>query len=109
MSRKIDLYDTGGKRALYYVFRSKGGLTKTGLLIGMSKQNMYNYTLKGKVPILNVAMIAKALKVSPYLLNYTDYCKVTEKKLPWDYVVINSGLSKSAVRDILALEPPMRE
>lgn len=82
------------------LIKSKNGPTKCWMWLKdelkrpkFARQNIVNWRERGYVPLEMVKDIADAFEVSPYLLNYDGYKKVTgENPGPWKKLIAESGL-----------------
>ncbi len=82
------------------LIKSKGGPTKCWIWLkealrkpGFTRQNIVNWRERGYVPLEMVKDIADAFEVSPYLLNYDGYRRVTgENPGTWKELVDESEL-----------------
>lgn len=90
--------DTPQKRMLQAIARHYGGPTKAARYLNdkyklkVSKQDFVNWSVRGVVPLERVLILAKALNVSPYCLNYEGYTEMTATEKPFKEVVAECNL-----------------
>lgn len=74
----------------------------------ISRQLLNNWMMRGRIPLKRAVRVAKALDVSPYILNYADLSEISSKSPKWDEVVRKSKfLSRDDKKRILELKSPV--
>lgn len=75
---------------------------------GLHPQAFLNWALRGAIPALKVAEIAKILKCDPYLLNYKGWKKINSGKAPgWSKLVNDCSLiSEPQKKFVLRFKSP---
>lgn len=90
--------DTPQKRMIQAICKHYGGPTKAAKLLSekyklnVRKQDFVNWSVRGLVPLERVLILAKALNVSPYCLNYEGYTQMTATEKPFKEVVAECNL-----------------
>ena len=107
----MDKKPTGATALLDAIFKSFGGpsaiIHKHLTMFG--RQQLVNWRIRGKIPLKHTTMVAEALDIPIWGLNYEDLSTLQpDKAPPWKDVVESYDLSVVQVKSILYLKPPQR-
>lgn len=82
-----------GSRMLHCLITMFGGPTEFGKLIGETLQTVIVWRRRGAVPFRKVGKVSRAVKVPPYLLNYSEVLAYSSEGIPsWESAVKKSNL-----------------
>ena len=91
---------------LWFIIEQKGGPSVVAESVSLSPHLIYNWRMRGKVPLMYAVRLAKMLGVPSWGLCYTELSFQLGKSEDWEAVVGSYKLPKSIVSEILKLEEP---
>ena len=86
------------------IIKACGGPTELESVTGIPRQNFTNWQIRGKVPAVIAAQIARDLGISKWGFNYSDFYviyEVDDEPLAWKEVVESYLLPKDIVEELL--------
>lgn len=95
---------SGTSALLEAIWRRYGGPANVSRITGVSPQALVNWRFRGKVPLVKVNAIAKALNIPKWGLNYNELSMMEEEVPTWKEVVESYDLARSVVKYILSFK-----
>lgn len=101
---------TGQSLAIQYFFKMHGGWAECGRKLKMDPQVVYNWGLRGRVPLKYCGLVSKLFGGPRAIFNYEDYIlfqvNVVLKYYTWEEIVKDCKFPENVQKKILAAKAP---
>ena len=107
-------FKTAQQMLIYLAYKKNGGREKAFEKLyalkafkGINLGTLATWQHRGAVPVDKVLLVAKVLKVTPFILNYTEVCRMRDEYPTFNKVVFDLAFLKpEAKMKVMALEVP---